>query len=56
MKNLETAFEYICDSELFFYKSLTLHQRINYKSNWFYDPVNGFLLVMISTPYAQIFK
>lgn len=53
MKKLETAFEYICESELEFYSQLTLHQKINYKSNWFNDPVNGMLQQMISSPFIN---
>lgn len=56
MKQLETAFEYITQSEIFFYKALTIHQRINYKSNWFLDPVNGMLKKMISSPDIEKFQ
>ena len=55
MKNLETAFEYIVHCELSIYKTLSLHQRINYKSNWFLDPRNGYFKIMFSMPDLERF-
>ena len=56
MKNTETAFEYIVDTEMIFYKALPMHQRINYKSNWFHDPINGNLKIMLGSPDAEKFQ
>lgn len=56
MKELQTAFEYISQCELYFYQILPLHQKINYKSNWFVDPVNGMLTKMLSSPDIEKFQ
>lgn len=55
MKENDSAFWYICDSELQFYKALDLHEKINYKSNWWIDPVNGNLQKMICFPNINNF-